>query len=290
MPNVAGQSVAAQLATTLSRPGLLAPLPEVALAAMQLADDPNAVDADLERVLSRDAALSARVLQVANSAFFGARAEVNTLHAAIRLMGFGAIKNIAVAASLTRTFRSLRVAGSFDPRALWTHSVAVGTATRLMAARARIDPGEAFLAGLMHDIGVIVELQLSYEDFLDVIGQVERDATLSFRSVESGLFGATHEDYGKALAIAWNFPVQFRQVCGFHHCPVLARIDARKLTTAVHLADVIAAQVGIGYVRTLETDVIDLELANSIGLSSPDLDTIRARLEADVGIALSVLS
>jgi len=291
MPDTQTISVAAQLADALSRPGQLSPLPQVAMAAMRLADDPNAVAGDLERIISSDAALSARVLKIANSAFYGARTEVASLDAALQRLGFGAIKNIAIAASLTRNFRALRPVGSFDPLSLWTHSVAVGTAARLIAARTGFpDAGEAFLAGLLHDIGVIVELQLSHESFVKTVNLADADAALSFRQAEMQLYGATHEDYGEAMAIAWHFPAQLGQVCGYHHRPHMASKAARRLTTIVHIADVLAAESGLGYSRTVETLAVGNDVAESIGRSRGSLDEIRGELSQHVSDALPVLS
>lgn len=284
-------SVTEQLATALARPGQLAPLPEVALEAMRLADDPNANGADLVRVVSSDPALSARVLKIVNSAFYGARSTVSSIDAAVRVLGFSAIKNIAVAASLTRTFRSARDLGAFDPRALWTHSVAVGTAARLLAQRTgRVDSADAFLAGLMHDIGVIVELQVSREQFLKTLNAVSESLELTFRNAELQFFGATHEAYGEALAIAWHFPASLRQVCGYHHRPEESGNDARLITSIVHAADVMAAQADIGYSRSVELLTISPALVEAIGVTVHDVEAIQLALPMHMADALPALS
>lgn len=282
-------SVAEQLASALSRPGTLAPLPAVALQAMRLAESPTANSSDLVRVVSSDPALSARIIRIVNSAFYGVRTPVTSLNTAVSVLGFGAIKNIALAASLTRTFRGAKDA-DFDPRALWTHSVAVGAAAQLIAARTRtVDPSDAFLAGLMHDIGVIVELQLSRIQFLGVLKATERDPAVRFRDIERDFFGASHEEYGEALAIAWQFPANIRQVCGFHHRPLESSDEARLLTSLVHVADIVAAQANAGFTRTVDTLEPDAAIMAVVGVTETMLAEIRDSLLAQIAEVMPLL-
>lgn len=282
-------SVAEQLASALTRPGNLAPLPTVVLQAMKLADSANANSADLVRVISTDPALSARIIRIVNSAFYAVRTPVTSLNTAVSVLGFGAIKNIALAASLTRSFRGVKDI-EFDPRALWKHSVAVGAAAQQIAVRTRsMDASDAFLAGLMHDIGVIVELQLSKIQFMGVIKETEGNTTLRFRDAEMDFFGASHEAYGEALAIAWQFPTNIRQVCGFHHRPSEALDSARLITNIVHVADIIAAQAGVGFTRTVEASLPDPAICASIGLTDVMMEEIRSALVAHVEEVLPLL-
>lgn len=256
---------------------------------MRLAESANANSNDLVRVVSADPALSARIIRIVNSAFYGVRTPVTSLNTAVNVLGFGAIKNIALAASLTRTFRGTKDA-EFDPRAVWTHSVAVAAAAQLIAARTRtIDASDAFLAGLMHDIGVIVELQLSRIQFLGVVKATERDRTLRFRDVEVDYFGASHEAYGEALAIAWQFPVNIRQVCGYHHRPLESLEGARLITSIVHIADIVAAQAGTGFSRTVESLQPDAGITTAVGVTDSMLAEIRELLPAQVAEVLPLL-
>lgn len=256
---------------------------------MQLAESANANSNDLVRVISSDPALSARIIRIVNSAFYGARTPVTSLNTAVNVLGFGAIKNIALAASLTRTFRGTKDI-EFDPRVVWTHSVAVAAAAQLIAIRTRtIDPSDAFLAGLMHDIGVIVELQLSRIQFLGVIKATERDKSLRFRDAELEYFGASHEAYGEALAIAWQFPVNIRQVCGYHHRPQESSDAARVITSIVHIADIVAAQSAAGFTRTVETLEPDIDIASAVGVTDAMLTEIREMLPAQVAEVLPLL-
>ncbi len=275
----------------ISRSGQLTSLPEVAMEIMRLADDPQSTGDDIDRVLSTDPILSARVLKVVNSAFYGMRREVTSIGTAVVVLGFGAIKSVAVAASLTRMFRASKMAGGFEPRDLWTHSIATAVAARLVAVRARgVEPSDAFLAGLIHDIGVIVELHACAPEFAAVVAATHDDPTLSFRETEARMIGADHEGFGEALCRTWRFPVELQRVAGYHHRPLELPDEARRMTAIVHVADVLAARAALGYTRTVESTTIDPEVLAWLSVSEIDLQELQAVLAAAVEEILPVMS
>ena len=256
----------------ITRAGPLASLPEVAMRVMQLAESPDATGVELKMVLLSDPALCARVLKIVNSAFYGARREVTSIDTAIMVMGFGPIKNIAIASSLTRMFRVGTLAGGFEVRDVWTHSIAVACAARLVADRVgSIDPAAAFLAGLIHDIGIIVELQACRAEFIALIAAVAAQPALSFREAEQQILGATHEAFGETLCRTWRFPIELQRVSGFHHRPLDLPVDERRLTSIVYVADVLAAQSRLGYTRTVDAATVDPEIALLLQLSGENL-------------------
>ncbi len=281
----------AMIAAAIGRAGQLATLPEIALEVMRVAEDPQSTGDDLNRVLSNDPTLSARVLKIVNSAYYGVRREVTSIGTAIAILGFGAVKSIAIAASLTRMFRSGAIAGPFDARELWKHSIAVATASRLLAARCKVvEPNDAFLAGLMHDIGIIVEMQACREAFTQVIAAVVSDAALSFRDAETAHLGADHEAFGGALCVTWRFPVALQQVTAYHHRPLELPIADRALTAIVHVADHLAARAGVGYARTVNIEAIDPVLLNALRLSDRDLDAVVDVLAEQVAAVFPLLT
>jgi putative nucleotidyltransferase with HDIG domain len=267
----------------IARVGQLATLPEVALEVMRLADDPSATGDDLARVLSSDPTLCARVLKIVNSAFYGVRREVTSIGGAIVVLGFGAVKNIAVAASLTRMFRGTPLGHGFEPRDVWVHSIAVATAARLIATQLRtVDPNDAFLAGLIHDIGVIVELQACRDQFAQVLSVAADDSSRPFRAIEQEHIGASHEAFGEALCRSWRFPLELQQVSGHHHAPLHLPDADRRLPAIVHVADVLAGQCAIGFSRTVEDSTISAEVLAWLEVSDVHVDEWRAALPAIV--------
>ncbi len=274
----------------IARAGQLATLPEIALEVMRLADDPNCTGDDLDRVLSRDPALSARVLKIVNSAYYGQRREVTSIDTGIVVLGFAAVKNIAVAASLARMFRVATATNGFEPRELWHHSIAVATAARLIAGRqSGVDPSDAFLAGLMHDIGMIVELQACREPFLASVAIAAREPERSFRHIEREVIGASHDAFGAALCEAWRFPESLGRVCAHHHEPMELPDEQRRLTAIVHVADLLAARSALGYARSVDSDAPQGDVLAWLGLTDEMLSEMRAALPALVADVMPVL-
>jgi len=183
------------------------------------------------------------------------------------------------------------VPGGFEARDLWKHSIAVATASRLVATRAKgAEPSEAFLAGLMHDIGIIVELQACREPFTLAIEALAAMPELTFREAEVRHIGADHEAFGAALCAAWRFPEALKRVSEYHHRPMALPEPVRRLTAIVHVADHLAAQAGIGYARTVEGSRIDPAILDTLGLSTADVDAISDVLTEQVAEVFPLLT
>lgn len=275
---------------TIKRLGQLATLPSVTLKIMRLAEDPHATGDALDQLLASDPALGARVLRVVNSAFYGLPGSVSTTSAAIVRLGFAAIRNIAIAASLTRMFRGGRVSDTFDARQLWHHSVAVAEAARLLAIRTRRgSPDEALLAGLLHDIGIVVAMQASRVEFERLLRALDGPAPMSFAEAEREHLGTSHELLGAALSVSWGFPSSLALVTGHHHSPMALEPNVRTLPALVHVADQLAAQCQLGYARTVNESGIEAGVLDWIGLTEVDLDAVREKLPEATAEAVQVL-
>ncbi|MBL0940085.1 MAG: HDOD domain-containing protein [Gemmatimonadaceae bacterium] len=264
---------------TLDRVATVATLPDVAMRVMKIADDPQATEDDLHDVLISDPALAARVLRVVNSAFYRRQREVSSPRGAIKLLGLNAIRNVALAASLHRLFRGRRAIVGFDPTEVWSHSVAVGTAARELAHHVSgLAPEEAMVAGLLHDIGLILELQAWAPEFAEVVKRAALIPTESFAALERELIGATHEDLGGALCDHWDFPSEFVNACRHHHDFRAAPEEARRMPAVVHLADRMAARLGAGFTRTVDGHGFEAEACLLLGISSDVVRDVEEQL------------
>ncbi len=269
----------------------VATLPSSAMRIMKIAEDPTSTEDDLLAVLEGDPPLAARVLKVVNSAFYGRPRPVGSTAAATRLLGVNAIRNIALVASLNRLFRGGRTVPGFDAGDLWTHAVAVGAAARRVAERCHgVPPEEAMLAGLLHDIGLLVEIQSSLVEFTAVMSATTADASLSFADAEMQWLGATHEEFGKALCEQWRFPHALANACGHHHDPLSLPVAERWLPAIVHVADVLAGRAGVGFCRSVGRDHPADGVCELLGLSATDLAEIEAQLGGDVERTLGLLA
>lgn len=259
----------------------IATLPEVTMKIIQLVEDPDSTAQDLNKVISNDPALGARILKVVNSAFYGLPGQIGSINRAIVLLGLNAVKNIAIAASLAKLFRGGKICNHFDARDLWTHSIATATGTRLLAEKVGLGlPDEAFLAGLIHDIGIMVEIQAKRAVFAEAIEAVHNDGNLTFRQAEMERIGATHELFGAGLCKLWKFPSSFAYVTGFHHHPWDLPPANRSLTALVHIADILASRLDNAIPELIEHTEVRADLLAELKLSPQQMEAVFNQLPA----------
>lgn len=267
------------VAASLHKIRSIATLPAVANRIMELVADDASSTEELKNVIATDPALSACILKVVNSSFYGFPKQIGTIDRAIVVLGLNAIKNISIASSLSKVFSSNLIGTEFDPRDLWLHSLAVACGAREISARSCCgSPDEVFLAGLMHDIGIMIEMQAHYQEFVKIIDIVSREDHTTFREAEQHVLGATHELFGACICREWQFPTEFEQVARFHHDPLQLPETHRSLPAIVHLADILAVQCGEGFSKTVETEEIAPEILRVLHLCESDIDEIRETL------------
>jgi len=266
----------------------IATLPEITMRIVEVVQDPKSTAHDLHRIVSNDPALSARVLRVVNSAFYGLPGQIGSIDRAIMLLGLNAVKNIAIAASLTKMFQQKVPTDDFSGKDLWTHSVAVGASNKLITGAIGLAlPDEAFLGGLIHDLGLVALLQCFSEKIPEIVQLVK--AGVRFRQAETNVIGADHQEIGMALAAKWKFPRSFQYVSGYHHNPEELAKENRLLAIVTHISDVICAQQGLGLTITVESEEINPELMAEIGLSEEKLQEVSENVEAELDVVKSLI-
>ena len=269
----------------------IATLPEVTLKIINLVEDPNSTAQDLNKDITNHPALGARILKVVNSAFYGLPGQIASINRAIVLLGLNAVKNIAIAASLAKLFRGGQIAPHFDAHDLWAHSIAVATATKLIGKKAGLGlADEAFLAGLIHDIGIMVEIQANRSTFVEVILMKKENPDKPLREIETEILGADHQEFGAALCKAWKFPNSFIYVTGHHHNPMELEPEQRKLACAVHLADILVAKIDIGYTDTVDTKEFTKEVLAELNITAQAVDEIGEALPEAMDEANTLLN
>jgi HD-like signal output (HDOD) protein len=266
----------------------IATLPEITMRIVKVVQDPRSTAHDLHKIVSNDPALSSRVLRVVNSAFYGLPGQIGSLDRAIMLLGLNAVKNIAIAASLSKMFKQASPCDDFSGKDLWEHSVAVGAANKLITTEMGLSlPDEAFLAGLIHDIGLVSMMQFKGKHLPEIVAMVK--AGIPFRHAEEQVVGANHAQIGMALAARWKFPRSFQFVTGYHHNPMELARENRLLTMVNHVADVICAQKGLGMQITVEIDQVPEELLTELSLSQEQLDGIMEKIEEELDVVRALI-
>lgn len=262
-------------------------LPEVTVKIIELVEDPNSTAQDLHQIISNDPALCSRILKVVNSAFYGLPGQIGSINRAIVLLGLNAVKNIAIAASLSKLYRGGQLTPEFTAKDLWVHSISTAAAAKLVADTMKLGlPDEAFLAGLIHDIGVIVEMQHDRQKLIDVIGRLgvnDGVPAQDMMTVEEEIFGATHQDFGRALCERWKFPKSFSYVTGSHHNPLELAAGNRTLACVIYVADRLAAGVpGSGFRLDLTSLDLDPEIIAELGITSEQIAAITEQLPQQI--------
>lgn len=200
----------------IERVGDLPAIPSMVAEVLRMTDDPLVDMADVTEVIERDPAMTAKILRVSNSPYYGMKQYVGTLKLALVILGVREVRNIVLGVAV---FESLRdgVHASLVPQAFWSHSFLVGGLSKHLAAALSLGmQGEAFICGLLHDIGKLVllrQLKTPYARLLESTGG--HSATLCH--AELSQFGFTHADAAAALAERWNFPKTLADAIHFHH-------------------------------------------------------------------------
>ncbi len=206
-------------------------LPSTAAEALHLIDNPRTSAGALGKIIERDQALVARVLKIANSPFYGFPREISTIDLAIVVLGFDAIKETILSLVIQGVFAHTRSA-QLNIQEFWKYSIFCGAAARYLARRLGYRlAGEAFVAGLMHDIGVLIIAQ-SFPRELDSIRDEQRTRGFTLTEAEHHVLAATHCEIGAWLAERWNLPKQLINAIAYHHVTPLNTAFLEKPETA----------------------------------------------------------
>ncbi len=195
----------------------LPPCPAVLSKVAEICRDPASSARDLGNVIATDEALTSRLIKVVNSAYYGLRGTVATVTQAVVVLGYQEIKNMVYAVRAEDVFRGGDVSGGIDLLALWDHSLQVAVLAREFSYRLRYPiPEEAFVAGIIHDIGQVVLNQLLGAEYRKFRDRCHADGQ-DLASAEVEEFGASHAEIGRRLAEKWNFPDALQAAVAHHH-------------------------------------------------------------------------
>jgi putative nucleotidyltransferase with HDIG domain len=261
-------------------------LPAVALRVLQMTGGQNGGARDLVEVLRGDQSLTAKILSVAGSPAYGAKA-VTTLERAVPLLGFAAVRSIVLATGVIDAFARKSPSGAaFDHHEFWKHALAVACAARRCAALGKrdIDPEEAFVAGLLHDLGKVA-LSTVFPKGYDRAAMQANQARTDIADCERRVLGADHTVAGRRLAERWRLPRELQEAIWLHHIAAEALPSAvakPRLIALVQLADTLAREQRVGYSGNHLFYESSSQLAGRLGLAEADVQNVAAALPTDV--------
>ena len=191
-------------------------IPFVISEVLSAVDNTNISASRLGSLIEHDQSLTAKVLKVANSPFYGFSRKISTIDLAIVVMGLNTIKEIVLSLAIQRFFSNINPM-NFDIKSFWQYSVFCGASARLLARKLGYRlVGEAFVAGLMHDIGILIIIQYFYDHFKK-IRELMRSRGASLIKAEKAVLKSTHCDIGAWIGERWNLPSQLCMSIRFHH-------------------------------------------------------------------------
>jgi HD-like signal output (HDOD) protein len=227
-----------ELRDTAGGAGRLPSVPRLYSKLTALMNDPDATVVDAARLVEQDAAMTAKVLQLANSAFFGRARQVTGLDEAISYLGLNTLKALALSADAMEAFQPTREIAGFSIERLQAHTgLTARIARRLVAAGCNGD--SAIAAALIHDVGILVLASRAPDYLAAVIERAEREDRALFQ-VEQEERGFTHADVGAHLLGLWGLPPAIVEAVAYHHRPAAAHGPTMDAITAVHVASVLA--------------------------------------------------
>jgi HD-like signal output (HDOD) protein len=216
---------------------------QVMMEVSNMLDNPTTNAAKLGQMIGKDQGLATKILSIANSPLYGLPRKVITIDFAILIVGYQDIKNIVIALSMIESFKN-KTDKYLDQKEFWMHSLITGNASKRIAEDLGFRIGsEAFVSGLLHDLGILVVHKYFHTDFIEIVNKAVEEG--NYLQIETNQLGYNHQTIGKFLAEKWNLPLAHCNTIANHHQPHLAE-ESKVMASVVHLADYATQKLNIG--------------------------------------------
>ncbi|MDR2142157.1 MAG: HDOD domain-containing protein [Deltaproteobacteria bacterium] len=246
-------------------------VPGIVAKISRMVENPETSAAEVGRLISQDQVLSAKVLRMANSAFFGMSRKISSISQALVILGFDVVKGLVLTSSVFDMIQK-SMAG------LWEHSIGCAAASGAVATiLGREDAEEILVAGLLHDLGKVV-LALNLPEEMEIVQKKVASGPILFYEAENELLDYNHCDLGQWLAEHWNLPESLAEPMRFHHRPEKAVLKP-ECSAIVHLADIIIRAKGFGNAGDILVPPISMAAWEILSLRKTDFLPILEILE-----------
>lgn len=246
-------------------------LPGIIAKLGSLADNDKVSSQKIARVVSSDQVLSAQVLRLVNSVFYGFPGRVSTVSNALILLGVNVVKSLAITSSIFEIMEK-NVVG------LWEHSMGVAVAANTISKTLKLpDPEETSTAALLHDIGKVM-IKIKLQDDFDHLTALMEEKGHTMLEAERDLFETDHAEIGGWLARSWLLPEKLIEPVAYHHQVEKSTLHQTK-TAVVHIADVLIKATGFGFSGDRLVPQIQPVAWNKLGLTEPLLESIIEEVE-----------
>jgi HD-like signal output (HDOD) protein len=261
--------------------GLVSP-PDVCTRVLHLVRSPDATAREIGEVISRDPSLTARLLRIVNSPFYGVRKRVDTVSRAVAIVGGRELYSLVVAVSAAATF--MRIPNDLvNMDTFWRHSVFCGLISRNLAKRCRVlHPERLFVAGLLHDIGSLVIYNRQPEKARELLDGAQGDEGRLY-GLEMEALGFSHAHLGGLLMASWSLPDALQEAVLWHHQPEHAK-ESPLEAAIVHVAEKLANRSEIGAFCEAPTESAGISPSVWATLKMPESELDQERLIGEAGI------
>jgi len=270
-----------------SRVDSLPALPIVVPRVLGLLEKRDARAAEIVDTISHDPSLTSKILQVANSAYYGFPQKIVSLERAVPLLGFNMVKSLALSIGVIKALPASKTGSAFSHEDLWIHSLAVATVMRILGEQLPNQgkaPEYLFIIGLLHDIGKIVLDRFFSVEFSEAL-QFESNQSVSLFLAERSVIGIDHGETGAILLTRWKFPPDLILPILSHHRDVPAEDTNPKDLAILKIADNVAQEAGVGNGGNLTPVPVAKETLDTLNLDEKILTTLSTSLEdAEEGI------
>ena len=258
----------------------LPPMPRVLFKAREVMADPKSSFKEIAQIIETDQAIAARVLKVANSAYYGLSGMVNSIHQASVVLGYQTLEQVITMVSTSSLLGKQLKGYEINAGVLWRHSLAVAMGSRLIAQKRMPSmEGDAFSVGLIHDAGKLAMDHYVVQKKRE-IQQFFREQSPSFLEAERQVIGFDHTEIAFELCQKWKLPASHVDAMRHHHTPEAAKDN--DLAHIIHVANFMAKHTGLGCGPAFDSELLHPASVEALQLNDQDIDDMAAEVLAAV--------
>ncbi|HIA48012.1 MAG TPA: HDOD domain-containing protein [Candidatus Hydrogenedentes bacterium] len=236
-------AIGSKIDKVVARIGDLPAMPDILAKVMEITEDPGVAVSDVISLIEQDPSLTAKLLKVSNSSYYGMRQVVGTLKLALVILGVKEVRNIVLGISVLDTLRDATTDRLLNGEGLWKHSTQVASLSKKLGTHLELSlQGEDFIAGLLHDIGKLVLWKQIQDDYIEVYNHAKENE-LVLHELEYEELGFDHADAASAVAVSWGLPESLSDALYAHHARAdrpLSDSKDPKLSAVIRVANLAA--------------------------------------------------
>lgn len=255
-------------------------LPVTVSKVVEIANSPDTSPVDLNKIISLDPVLMARVLKLINSAYYGLNTKVNSLVRAIIMLGINTVKNLALSSSVLDRLGDSSQFSALEPQGFWRHSLGVGVTSKLIAKKRKIDGArleEYFIAGLLHGIGKIPMNNVLSDDYLEAMALADREH-LPLHDAEQQVFGFDNTYVGRQIGETWKLGNAILDTIHYQNSPNEYSGQYSDIVNTNHVAIYFVSIAEIGFSGDRHPARANEQAMTAIGVEEGYLDEIEAEV------------